>query len=339
MVVEAVVLLGIQHLKQSRRRIPSKIAGELVYLVQEKNRIRRACPLNALDNLSGHGPNIGPAMTANFGLIPHSPQRGAHKLSASRPGDGTSEGCLPNPRRPHETKNRSLELLNQLVNCEILQNALFGLLQPIMIIIENFLRLREVQIFGGAFIPRKIQAPIHIIANNRSLSAHGGHELKLLQLLLNLGPRFVGEVFLLEALFKLHHLGLVLVPLPQLFLNRPHLLVEVIFLLGTLHLLLNARPNFSFDREDFNLRLHQLIEPLKALARVGHLKHLLLIGMLDGQMSHDGIGQPAQVCDLPDIGQHVWLEALGHSHIAVKDLANRSHQALEFTLRASQLFI
>ena len=52
---------------------------------------------------------------------------------------------------------------------------------------------------------------------------------------------------------------------PELLLNGLHLLIQVVLLLGLLHLLLDARADLLLDLEDLNLALHQLVELLQPL--------------------------------------------------------------------------
>ena len=74
MVVECVVLLGIQNFQQRRRRIAAKIVSELVNLIEQYERIDDAGLLHHLNDLPRQRADIGAAMAANFGLVAHSSQ-------------------------------------------------------------------------------------------------------------------------------------------------------------------------------------------------------------------------------------------------------------------------
>src|SRR3546814_21163460 len=64
MIVEGVVLLGVQNLEQRRRRIAAPVRAELVDLVEQEQRVRRLRLLHALDDLARHRTDIGPPVAA-----------------------------------------------------------------------------------------------------------------------------------------------------------------------------------------------------------------------------------------------------------------------------------
>ena len=84
--------------------------------------------------------------------------------------------------------------------------------------------------------------------------------------------------FALQLLFKLGDFGLPVIGIADFLLNGAHLLVQVIVLLGFLHLPLDAVLDALLGADDLHGAFHDGIDPLKALADIGRLKHLLLIG-------------------------------------------------------------
>ena len=69
-VVEGVVLLGVEHLKKRRGGVAvERILCYLVYLVKDKHGVRRASFLDALDDTAGHSPDVGTTVTAYLGLV------------------------------------------------------------------------------------------------------------------------------------------------------------------------------------------------------------------------------------------------------------------------------
>ena len=80
----------------------------------------------------------------------------------------------------------------------------------------------------------------------------------------------------------------------QLALDRLHLLVEIIFPLGALHLVLHPALDLLLDAQDRHLALHHAVEHLGPLAHVGLLEQLLLLFDLRAQMPRDGIGPNAE---------------------------------------------
>ncbi len=74
MVLEAVVLLGIEHFQQRRGRIAAEVLAELVDLVEQEQRVR--CPrlLDVGNDLARQRADVGPAVAADLGLVAHAAQ-------------------------------------------------------------------------------------------------------------------------------------------------------------------------------------------------------------------------------------------------------------------------
>ena len=78
-VVESVVLLRVEHLKQGRGGVAvDGVLRHLVYLVENEHGVRRTGTLNALDDAAGHGADVGAAVTADLRLVVKTAQRHAH---------------------------------------------------------------------------------------------------------------------------------------------------------------------------------------------------------------------------------------------------------------------
>ena len=117
-----------------------------------------------------------------------------------------------------------------------------------------------------------------------------------------------------------------LVLLAQLPLDRLHLLVEIIFPLGLLHLPLHAAADLLLHLQDADLALHQGEDLLQALGDVDDLQQGLLLGDLHRQMGGDGIGQLARLGDLRDGGERLRRDLLVELHIALELLRHRAAQ-------------
>jgi hypothetical protein len=72
-IVEGAVLLGIEHFEQRRGRISAKVGRHLVDLVEKEQRIAHAALGQILDDLAGHGTDIGASMAADFRLVSNAP--------------------------------------------------------------------------------------------------------------------------------------------------------------------------------------------------------------------------------------------------------------------------
>jgi hypothetical protein len=114
-----------------------------------------------------------------------------------------------------------------------------------VILVEDPLRLDQIEALLALVVPGQIQDPIDVVPDDGRLGARRVHHLELLELLLDLRGGLLAHPLRLEALFDLLDLVLELVPLSpsELLLDRLHLLVEVVLLLRLLHLLLDAAPD------------------------------------------------------------------------------------------------
>ena len=138
-VVEGVVLLGIEHLEQRRRRIAAEIGAHLVDLVEQEQRIRGLRLAHRLDDLAGHRADIGPPMAADLRLVAHAAERDAHELAAGRFRDRLAERGLADAGRADQAQDRPGQLVGALLHREILDDALLDLLEAVVIGVENLL--------------------------------------------------------------------------------------------------------------------------------------------------------------------------------------------------------
>jgi hypothetical protein len=179
-----------------------------------------------------------------------------------------------------------------------------------MVLVEDPLGLGDVELVLGPFLPRDGDEPVDVVAADGRLGGHGRHHPQFLDLLLRLLVRLLAHPALLDLLLELVELGASLLAVPQLLLDRPHLLVQVELALVLLHLLLDAAPDPPLDLEDLDLGLHQqqqLLEPL----RVGlELQHRLLLGDLDGKLGREGVGQARRIVDPGDLRREVLRDLL-----------------------------
>src|SRR5438128_1239070 len=100
--------------------------------------------------MSSFNPSSGNSMLVSsmpdcvFGFIANATQRQANELTAGGLGDGHSERGFADAWRPNKAQNRTLWIFHQLPYCQELQNALFDLLQTIVIAFQNLLRVDEI---------------------------------------------------------------------------------------------------------------------------------------------------------------------------------------------------
>ena len=263
-IVEGVVLLGVQHLQQRRRRIAAEIGAHLVDLVEQEQRVRRLRLAHRLDDLAGHRADIGAPVAADLGLVAHAAERHAHEVAAGRLRDRLAERGLADAGRADEAQDRAGQLVGALLDREILDDALLDLLQAEVIVVEDLLGELEVLLDLALLVPRDREQPVEIVAHDRGLRRHRRHLPELLELVRGLLARLLRELGALDLVLDLRELVLAFL-VAELLLDRLHLLVEIVLALRLLHLPLDARADALLDLQDRDLALHQaehLFQPL-----------------------------------------------------------------------------
>ena len=266
-VAEVEVLLWIEHLEQRSGGVAAEVGRHLVDLVEEKHRVAGARLLERLDDLAWQGSDVRPAVTSDLRLVPHTAQADPHELPVHRARDRLAERGLADARRPHEAEDGTLDLVDELLDREVLEDTLLRLLETVVVLVEDLLRLGDVELVLGVLEPGEREDPVDVVADDCGLGAHRAHHLELLELLPGLEGGLLRHLLVLDLLLELLDLVLELVALAELLLDRLHLLVEVVLLLRLLHLLLHAGADLLLDLQDLDLALHELVELLEPLLR------------------------------------------------------------------------
>ena len=98
-VAKGVVLCGIKHLQQRARRIAPPVCTDFVNLVEHQHRVFRASVLQGPYDPPRQRANVGPAVSANLGLVVDAAKGDASKLPAERPGHRLAQRRLAYARR------------------------------------------------------------------------------------------------------------------------------------------------------------------------------------------------------------------------------------------------
>ena len=205
-----------------------------------------------------------------------------------------------------------------------------------MIGLEDLLGQREILLDLGLLVPWNREQPVEIVAHHGGFRRHRRHLPQLLELVLRLLARLLGELGALDLLFDLGELVLAVL-VAELLLDRLHLLVEVILALGLLHLALDARADALLDLQHRDFALHQAEHLFQALGDARRLQNELLVGNLDGEMRSDRVGELGVIVDLlnhaDDFGRNLLVEL----HIAFEFVDHRTGQRFGFDLIAGRI--
>src|SRR4051812_36377328 len=264
-VVEDVVLLGVEDLEQGAGRVAAEVHRHLVDLVEQEHRVLRADLLERLDDLAGQRADVGAAVAADLGLVAHAAERLADEPAAGGVGDRAGERGLADAGRADQAQDRAALARHEGLDGEVLEDALLDLLEAVMLGLEDGLGLVDVVAVLGLVLPRQGDHPVEVVAHDRRLGGRRRHLLQLLELLEAAVLGLLAHLLRLDLRLELVELVLELVAVTQLLLDGLHLLVQVVLLLLLLHLLLDASAQLLLYLTDLDLSLHQLAEALEAL--------------------------------------------------------------------------
>ena len=234
-VVEGAVLLGVQCLQQSCRRVAPEVTGQLVDLVQQHQRVRALGGDHGTDDLTGHGTDVGAAVAADLGFIPHAAQTDAHILAAQAFGDGACNAGLADARRAHKADDLCLHVRCQFAHGQRFQNAVLDLLQAVVVTVQNLLGTGNVQVVHREGVPRQVQAGVQIGADNGSFLIGALHLGKAVHFFEQLLLAVLGKVQLGDLAAVLVGFSVGVVALAQLIADDVQLLVQVVIALVLVH--------------------------------------------------------------------------------------------------------
>ena len=123
---------------------------------------------------------------------------------------------------------------------------------------------------------------------------------------------------------------LAVLALAQLLLNGLHLLVQVIFALGLLHLALDSAADAFLDLHHADFALHVGVDLFQPRADRGNLEQFLLFRDLQVEVRSHRIGQLARLVDLVDRHQHFWRNLAVQLEILLELRNRRAHERFDF---------
>ena len=112
MVAEGVVLLGVEHFQQGRARVAAPVRADLVDLVEHEDGIAGARTLDGLDDAARHGADVGAAVAANLGFVPHAAQAHAGEFATQGAGDALAQAGFADAGRADKAQDRAHGLLD-----------------------------------------------------------------------------------------------------------------------------------------------------------------------------------------------------------------------------------
>ena len=177
MVQERRVLLGVEHLEERTRRIAIVSTTDLVNLVDKHKRVLGTDAFQCLDDLSGERskhdhlsvnrlrgqdkhkyiPDIGTPVTLDLRDICQTTDRETEELPIERASDRLANGRLSHARRTNETDDLAFDRTAELANREELEDTILDVLETVVILVKNLLRVSDRVVLAGVLTPRNLE--------------------------------------------------------------------------------------------------------------------------------------------------------------------------------------
>src|SRR5688572_5288236 len=237
-------------------------------------------------------------MSADFGLVAHAAERYAHELPRHRPRDRLAKRGLADAGRAHETEDWALHVALQLPDGKIFDDALFDLVEVVVILVQHLAGLDWIDPIFGRRGPRHIEQPVDVGPEHLILRRRRRHALETFDFAKCDGGDRLGQVRVLDALAQL--LELVAFAFAQLLLDRLHLLAQVVLTLRVGHLLLRLRFDLAFELEQRDFALQSGGDRLQLLEHVVLFEKRLLVDRLHVDQRREHVGEPDGIFDVHD---------------------------------------
>ena len=90
------------------------------------------------------------------------------KLAPEGHADGLADAGLADTGRPHEAQDGALQVVLQLPDCQVLDHALLGLVQAVVVAVQVGARMRDVQVVRGVPAPWQLHHQLQVVPAGRN---------------------------------------------------------------------------------------------------------------------------------------------------------------------------
>ncbi|MNZ66090.1 hypothetical protein D3C78_843020 [compost metagenome] len=318
MIVEVVVLLGIEHFQQRRCRIATHVAAHLVDFIEQEQRVADTHFCHLLNQSSWHRTDVSTAMTTNFRLVTHATEGHAHELAVGGMSNRLRQGRFTHPGRTDQAQHRTTNFLHALLHGEVFEDAFLDLFEAIVVGIQNVFCTRQVQAYLALSLPRHLNQPVDVRTHHSRFRGHRRHLLELVQLGRRLGQCVFRQAGSIDTLFQLFDFVVTFVAVAELFLNGLHLLIQVVLALTALHLFLDAAANAFFDLQQIDLGIQQRQNVLDPGRQIDDFEDFLLLFDLQRHVRGHGVHQAAWLIDAVERRQDFSRDFLAQLHVLLE---------------------
>ena len=296
-VVEGVVLFGVEYLEQSRSRVALKVVAYLVDFVEHEYRVGALRLDESLDNTARHGPDVGAPVTPYLGLVVQTAQRDAYILAVQCLGYGFTQRGLAHARRSVEADDGRFHVAPQLQHGQMLDDALFHLVETVVVLVELFLHVVQVEVVLRVLVPRQLEQRVEVGILHREVGRLRVQPLELAHLFLeNLGR--LGIPFLLFGPFAQLLYVLVLHVAAQLLLDSTYLLLQEVFPLLLVQVLAGFGLDVGLDLQQLRLLGEHLVELEEAGLHVVDTQQFLFLSSCQRDIGSQEVDEVVGIVDI-----------------------------------------
>ena len=217
----------------------------------------------------------------------------------------------------------------QLAHGQVVEDAVLDVLEVVVVLVQDPARRLQVQVVVAGDVPRQLDQPLDVRPQDAGLGALGVHLVEAPHLLFSLDAGLFGHGGARDLGAELFHLLAVDVAVPELVLDLPQLLAQVVVALGLRHLLARAVLDLRLHLEDADLFFQRLVDARQALHGLVQLQQLLRLGHLQRQVRRDEVRHAPGVVDALDDHRQLWLDRLAEAGELVDVAAHGAQQRLD----------
>ena len=310
MVAERLVLRGVEHLEECRRRVAAVVGRELVDLVEQEQRVFRTGLPQRINDAPGRRADVGFAVAADVGLVAHAAEGEPGVFPVQGAGDADADGGFADAGRADEAEDLPLLVGCELVHGEEVEDAFLDLLQAVVVVVEDLGRLLDVDRVLRLLVPRQGEQPFDVVADDARLGVHVVHALEAVELAVHDLLHALGVAADGELRAVLGDVGDDVVLVAELLADDLDLLAQVVVALRLVHLLADLAVDVPLHAQELDLVREVIREQLEAVPDVDALEQVLAHVDLEVQVARYEVGQAPGIVDDGDGDERVGRDAL-----------------------------
>ena len=218
---------------------------------------------------------------------------------------------------------RRAAVLTQLLHREVLDDALFDLVEVVVVLVQDATGFDRVEAVFARLVPRDVEQPVQIRADHLVFGRGGRHALEAFDFAHARSSR--SRSGSLASTTRARSSWFSVVALAELGLDRLHLLAQQVLPLRVGHLLLGARLDLALELEHFDFARQRHRDRRQLDGDAVLLEQLLLVLGLHVEQAGEQVGEAQRIVEAGDERLDVWREPGGERERAIDELLQAPH--------------